>query len=169
MAELNALYIYIYNYYIYIYIWDSFHENGPSYIIIKSYKIALHLNRNNFRTIKAINFLFSTLHTTPFLYGKIHLGSCTCSVPELQRSIPTWFKLNITFCKSYEIASNLVCRWRGPIPIDLFCSLIFMPSVTACTFSRLIRANVIIPASPYIERNAICPNHWRESSAKMGT
>ena len=59
---------------IYIYNWDSFYENGPSFIIIKSYKIALHLNRNNFRTIKAINFLFSTLHTTPFLYGKIHFG-----------------------------------------------------------------------------------------------
>ena len=54
--------------------WDSFHENGRSFIIITSFKIALHLNRNNFRTIKAINFLFSTLHTTPFLYGKIHFG-----------------------------------------------------------------------------------------------
>ena len=60
--------------YLYIYIWDSFHENGPSFISIKSYKIALHLNRNNFRMIKAINFLFSTLHTTPFLYGRIHFG-----------------------------------------------------------------------------------------------
>ena len=37
---------------------------------------------------------------------------------------------------------------------------------TTCTISRLIRADVIIPASPYIERDAICPNHWRESSAK---
>ena len=37
---------------------DSFRENGSSFIIIKSYKIALHLNRNNFQTIKAINFLF---------------------------------------------------------------------------------------------------------------
>ena len=42
---------------IYIYIWDSFHENGPSFIIIKSYTIAIYLNRNNFRTVKAINFL----------------------------------------------------------------------------------------------------------------
>ena len=64
--RLIGLYIYI--------IWDSFHENGPSFIIIKFYKIALHLNRNDFRTIKAINFLFSTLHTTPFLNGKIHFG-----------------------------------------------------------------------------------------------
>ena len=60
--------------YIYIIIWDSFHENGPSFMIIKSYKIAMYLNRNNFRTVKAINFLLSKLHTTPFLYGKIHFG-----------------------------------------------------------------------------------------------
>ena len=44
--------------------WDSFHENGPSFIIIKSYKIAMYLNRNYIRTVKAIDFLFSTLHTT---------------------------------------------------------------------------------------------------------
>ena len=34
--------------------WDSFRENGPSFIMIKSYKIVLHLNRNNFRTVKVI-------------------------------------------------------------------------------------------------------------------
>ena len=45
--------------------------------------------RYNFRTVNAINVLFSTLHTTPFRYGKILLGvSCTCSVPVLQRPIP---------------------------------------------------------------------------------
>ena len=33
--------------------WDSFRQNGPSFIIIKCYKIALHLNHNNFRTVKA--------------------------------------------------------------------------------------------------------------------
>ena len=66
-----SLHVYIYNI---IYIWDSFHENGPSFISIKSYKIAMYLNRNNFRTVKAINFLLSTLHTTPFLYGIIHFG-----------------------------------------------------------------------------------------------
>ena len=41
------------------------------------------------------------------------------------------------------------------MPIDLFCSLIFILSTTdiqtTCTFSRLILTNVIIPASPYIE------------------
>ena len=57
-----------------IYIWDSFRQNGPLFIIIKCYKIALHFNHNNFRTVKAIDFLFSTLYTTPFFYGKVHFG-----------------------------------------------------------------------------------------------
>ena len=43
-------------------------------IYIKRYKIYLRLNHYNFRTVKGINFLFSTLNTTSFLYGKIHLG-----------------------------------------------------------------------------------------------
>ena len=42
--------------------------------INKCYKIALHLNRFNFRTVKAIDFLSSTPYTTSFLYGKIHFG-----------------------------------------------------------------------------------------------
>ena len=76
-SSINALYCSLYDsksIILYIYIWDSFHENGPSFIIIKCYKIAMYLNRNNFRTVKAINFLLSALHTTPFLYGKIHFG-----------------------------------------------------------------------------------------------
>ena len=37
-------------------------------------KIPLRLNRYNFQTVKAIDFLFSTLHTKPFLYGEIRFG-----------------------------------------------------------------------------------------------
>ena len=63
---------------IYMYInynnWDSFHENGPSFIYIKCYKNASRLNRYIFRTVKGINFLFSTLHTIAFVYRKIHFG-----------------------------------------------------------------------------------------------
>ena len=55
-------------------IWVSFRENEPSLYIYKSYKNHSRLNRYNFRTVHAIDFLFSTLHTTPFLYGKILLG-----------------------------------------------------------------------------------------------
>ena len=54
-----------------IYIWVSFRENEPSLYIYKSYKNHSRLNRYNFRTVHAIDFLFSPLHTTPFFYGKI--------------------------------------------------------------------------------------------------
>ena len=40
----------------------------------KSYKNASHLNRYNFRTVKAIGLLFSALHTTPFLGVKNYFG-----------------------------------------------------------------------------------------------
>ena len=61
------------NLYIY-YIWDSFRENCASYIYIKCYKNASRLNRYIFRTVNAIHFLLSALHTTPFPYDKIHFG-----------------------------------------------------------------------------------------------
>ena len=43
-------------------------------IIIKHNKNALRLKCYNFRTVNAIVFLFSALHTIPFLYCKIHFG-----------------------------------------------------------------------------------------------
>ena len=43
-------------------------------IIKKHNKNALRLKCYNFRRVNAIVFLFSALHTTPFLYGKIHFG-----------------------------------------------------------------------------------------------
>ena len=58
----------------YVNIWVSFRENEPSLYIYKSYKNHSRLNRYNFRTVHAIDFLFSTLHTTPFLYGKTLFG-----------------------------------------------------------------------------------------------
>ena len=67
-------YIFIIIIIIIIIIWDSFRQNGPSYIYIKCYKNASLLNCYIFRTVNAINFLFSTLHTTPFLYGKTLFG-----------------------------------------------------------------------------------------------
>ena len=42
--------------------------------IIKCYKNASRLNRYNFPTINAINIVLSPLHTTPFLYSKMHFG-----------------------------------------------------------------------------------------------
>ena len=60
--------------YTHIHTWVSFRENEPSLYIYISYKNHSRLNRYNFRTVHAIDFLFSTLHTTPFLYGKIPFG-----------------------------------------------------------------------------------------------
>ena len=41
----------------------------------KCYKNASRLNRYNFLTDNAIDFLFSTLHTTPFHYEVLKIGS----------------------------------------------------------------------------------------------
>ena len=57
-----------------VYNWDSSRENDNSHLNIKCYINASRLNRYIFRTVNAINILFSTLHTTPFLYGKICFG-----------------------------------------------------------------------------------------------
>ena len=42
---------------------------------LKCYKNASHLNRYNFPTDNAIDFLFSTLHTTPFHCEVLKIGS----------------------------------------------------------------------------------------------
>ena len=47
-------------------------ENCPGYII-KCYKNTWRLN--NFPTVNAIDFLFSTLHTTPFHYRETYFGA----------------------------------------------------------------------------------------------
>ena len=52
--------------------WDSFRETAPR---LKCYKHAWRLNRYNFPTDNAIVFLFSTLHTTPFHYAVLKIGS----------------------------------------------------------------------------------------------
>ena len=42
---------------------------------LKCYKNASRLNRYNVPTDNAIDFLFSTLHTIPFLYEVLKIGS----------------------------------------------------------------------------------------------
>ena len=44
-------------------------------------KIPLRLNNYNIPTVKAIDFLFSTLHSTPNLYGEIYFGVLQCVIP----------------------------------------------------------------------------------------
>ena len=54
--------------------WDRFREKGPSAYYKICYKNALCLNRCNSRTVHAIDFLFSTRHTTPFQYVTLYFG-----------------------------------------------------------------------------------------------
>ena len=49
-------------------------RRDPNIIKINVIKSFGFLSRYIFRTVNAINVLFSTLHTTPFLYDKIILG-----------------------------------------------------------------------------------------------
>ena len=116
-----------------------------------------------------VDFLFSTVHTTPFLYVTLHFGVLHllhASIATI-RPYPTGFKP----ARSNQIASNSVCRYRGPI--DLYCSLILYAihygdtvEQTTCTFSRSIRANDITTAFPYIERDAICQNLGADRAGK---
>ena len=80
------------------------------HIIKKCYKMALRLNCYNFRTVKAINFIFSALHTPPFLYGKGHFGVLNMLHASIATSdTPKGFKLAITFGRNTQIAPNSVC------------------------------------------------------------
>ena len=83
METVCPIYIYIYGTYIYMgqfttkwpFVYGKVYEKRDLACIIKKYnKNALRLICYNFRTVNAINFLFSTLHTAPFLYGKIQFG-----------------------------------------------------------------------------------------------
>ena len=56
-------------------IYGKVYEKRDLACIIKKYnKNVLRLICYNFRTVNAITFLFSTLHTAPFLYGKTYFG-----------------------------------------------------------------------------------------------
>ena len=68
---------------------------------------------------------------------------------------------------SIPTASNSVCRWRGPIPIDLFCSLIFMPSVTEIQLNKL-RAHFRARFAPMIWANCVPLNVWGGGDYNIG-
>ena len=141
-----------------IYIYGKVSEKRDLACIIKKHnKNALRLKCYNFRRVNAIVFLFSALHTTPFLYGKIHFGILNMLLASIAMSdTPKRFKPAITFCRSNQIASNSVCRWRGPVSIYLFCSLIFMQSVTEIQLNKL-RAHFRARFAPMIWANC---NVW---------
>ena len=75
------------------------------------------LNRYIFRTLNAIDFLFSTVHTALFLYGKLHfevlhlLHASIATFDTRPGSNPSYMTLG----RSKQIASNSVCRYRSPI------------------------------------------------------
>ena len=114
------------------YIWDSFHENVPShnihnyYIIFQCYKNESHLNRYNFRTVKAINVLFSTHHSTPFLYVKIYFSVLHQHSADVSGSDTPWGSkpphLRVGEFKSFKY---LCVGQRCPAAIEQFCSLHF--------------------------------------------
>ena len=60
---------------------------------------------------------------------------------------------------SNQIASNSVCKYRGPIPIDWFCSLNFISSVTEIQLNKL---RALFPArfAPMILANRVPLNAW---------
>ena len=70
----------------------------------------LRFNRYNFQTVGAIDFLFSTLHRTSFLFGAIDSGV----LHQLHASVatsdtPLGFTPVISFCRILQFTSNLVC------------------------------------------------------------
>ena len=71
-----------------IYIFGTVSEKIASRMYNKSFKNASRLSRYNFRTVKAIGFLFSKLYDTPFLCVQYTLVSCTSTVPTLRGPIP---------------------------------------------------------------------------------
>ena len=102
-----------------------FNSSRKNFVIHINIKIIMNysrLNRYNFRTVIAIDFLFSTLHTTSFLFGKIdsevfHL---------LRASVTTSDTPNRPqLSAGNAIHFNLVYTWKNHVPIDLSCSLIF--------------------------------------------
>ena len=62
----------------------------PHGYIIKCYKNASRVNCYNFPTFNAVDFLFSTLHTTPFRYGETYYGVLHQFLADATKSNTTW-------------------------------------------------------------------------------
>ena len=77
----------LYHYYIYM---GQFPRKLPHGYIIKCYKNALRVNRYNFPTVNAIDFLFSTLHTTPFHYAETYFGALHQFLANATKSDTPW-------------------------------------------------------------------------------
>ena len=84
------------------------------------YKNALRLNRYNFRTVNAIDFLFSTLHSTPFLYVDLYLCVLHKLRADVMRPDYPWDSkqphLQVGASNSFQIQ----CLRRGVLSLLIF-------------------------------------------------
>ena len=79
------------------------------------------------------NSSYYSISLREIIFWSLALAPCQyCNV-----RYPTGFKPAISLGRSNQIASNSVCRYRGPISIDLYCSLIFMLSVTEIQLNKV--------------------------------
>ena len=126
----------------------------------KCHKNGSHLNCYNFRTVKAINFLFST-PTTPFLCVKIYFAALHLHGADVMRSDTPWdFKTVTSQGRSIQITSNSECAQRSPVTtIDWFCSFLFILSATDIL---LCEGNVYFPGrfAPINFANRVLFNVW---------
>ena len=100
-------------------------------------KIPLRLNHYNFQTVKAIDFLFSTLHTTPFLYDEICFGVLQCVI--LQGSNPpNTFRFS---CNQIAFKIRFVGR-EVPVPIAANCVPLYQAGKCACRDLSIYKPNL---------------------------
>ena len=98
-------------------------------------KIPLRLNRYNFQMVKAIDILFSTLHTTLFLYGEIRFG--VYDTP-LGSNPPNTFRFSCN-----QIAFKI--RFVGtevPVPIAANCVPPYQVGKCACRDLSIYKPNL---------------------------
>ena len=103
-------------------------------------KIPLRFNRYNFQTVKAIDFFFSTLHTTPFLYGEICFGVLQCEIPHYvqTRQIP----FGSPVIKSLLKFGLWVEGRKVPLPIVANCVPLYQVGKCACRDLSIYKPNL---------------------------
>ena len=97
------------------------------HIIKFCYKNALRLNRYNFRTVKAIDVLFSTLHSTPFPYVDLYFRVLHKLHAYVMRPDYPWGSklphLQVGASNSFQIQ----CVCRGVLSLLIFANFLCYP------------------------------------------
>ena len=131
------------------------------------------LNCYNFRTIKAINVLFSALYTTSFVYGKVHFGVLNMLHASIATSNAPGVLTRHNFRQEYSNRSKFglyiersLSYWNV-LFINLY-AIHYGDTVeqTTCTFSRSIPANDLGKLRPTQSMGRQWLYYWRESSGK---